>query len=190
MAKSLDWITQITRWGYRRGSFGRRRIAQGPAAVTLPVRTINMALCGELAGSDSLMRVFISSTRTAIFDERASDRREGCTIPHRPLRRRAAQLMQQPVSANVQEQAELVGLKAMACGLVSAGIKFPVLDQVFGGAAHAVNFFVKMLAAAFETGDDEAGIGAVCRRLNAGNDLALAAPSCAAIGDRVETTNG
>src|SRR5262245_64831498 len=84
------------------------------------------------------------------LDEDAADGREGRAAPARPLRRRQAQGMQEPVGPHVQEEAELDGLPARARGLVGARAELHVLDQVLGAPARAVDLLVEMLAPACE----------------------------------------
>jgi hypothetical protein len=66
----------------------------------------------------------------------------------------------------VQEQTKLVGLGRMAGCAVGGEVVLPRLDVVFGLAAGAVEPLVNVLgAAAFEVGDDKAGVGARGPRL-------------------------
>ena len=69
----------------------------------------------------------------------------------------------------MQKEAELVGLGRMAGSAVGGEVVLPRLDVVLGLAAGAVEPFVEMLgAAAFEVGDDEAGVGSRGPGLDAG----------------------
>ena len=62
----------------------------------------------------------------------------------------------------MQEQTKLVGLGRVARRAVSREMVLPCLDVVLGLTAGAVEPLVKVLgAAAFETGDDEPGIGSL-----------------------------
>ena len=62
----------------------------------------------------------------------------------------------------MQEQAELVGFGRMAGGTIGGEVVLPRLDVVLGLAAGAIEPFVKVLgAAAFQVGDNEAGIGSL-----------------------------
>jgi hypothetical protein len=71
--------------------------------------------------------------------EGAPDRLERGAAPDRAARHRRAQRMQEPVGTHVQEEPELIGLPAVAGGLVGARVELQVLDQVLGSAACAVD---------------------------------------------------
>src|SRR5690349_15173940 len=78
----------------------------------------------------------------------------------------------------MQEQAELVGLGRMAGSAVGGEVVLPCLDVVLGLAAGAVEPLVKVLGpAAFEVGDDKAGVGALGPRFDAGDDALNPAPA-------------
>src|SRR5262245_49848263 len=96
--------------------------------------------------------------------------------------------MQEPVGAHVQEEPELVGLPARAGGLVGSRKALHVLDQVLGGSACAEHLLVERLAATGDAGDDEARVRAEAGGLDAGNELALAAPFATLIGQLMEAT--
>lgn len=76
----------------------------------------------------------------------------------------------------MQEQSKLVRFPAMACGLVGAGVKLHVLDEVFHATARAVDLLVKMLAPAVKIGDDKADVRAKHRGLDPCDDFFFASP--------------
>ena len=82
--------------------------------------------------------------------------------------------MQQPISASVQEQSELVGLPAMARRAVGFGVGFVVFYHVFHSATGAINLLVKDPGRAGQVGDDEADIATLRGRFDTGDDLAFA----------------
>ena len=66
----------------------------------------------------------------------------------------------QPISAGVEEEAELIGGRLGAGRAVRREMGLPVFDVVFGLAAPAIEVFVKAARVALpEIGDDEAGVG-------------------------------
>ncbi len=84
-----------------------------------------------------------------------------------------AKLMQQPVGAGMQEEAELVGLPTVARRAVGLGVELVVLDHVFHPPAGAVDLLVERLGAAAQVGDDEADVTALGGSFHAGDDRAL-----------------
>src|SRR5690242_5235783 len=87
-----------------------------------------------------------------------------------------------------QEQTKLVGLDRAARRAVSREMVLPCLDVVLGLTARAVEPLVKVLgAAAFETGDDEPGIGSLNPGLDAGDDTLHPAPALGGIVELRET---
>lgn len=94
-----------------------------------------------------MIRLFISSTRTAIFTN----------VAPRQIERRG--IARRRVGAGVQEQAELVGLPPVAGCFVRAGRELQVFDRVLHASARAVDLLVEELAAPVEARDDEAGVG-------------------------------
>jgi len=107
------------------------------------------------------------------FEERPTQRFEGGLAPERAPRRGLADLMQQPIGAGVQEEAELVGFPAVAGGAIGLGVEFVVLDHVFHPAAGAIDLLVEHLGPTGQVGDHEADVAALRGRLDAGDDLAL-----------------
>ena len=87
-----------------------------------------------------------------------------------------AQGEHQPVGRGVQDEAELVGERALAGGPVGGELALVQLDEVFGLAAGAVHGFVEMAGLAAERGDDVARVEAARGRLQPGDDPALAVP--------------
>ena len=82
----------------------------------------------------------------------------------------------------MQEQTKLVGLGRVAGGAVGGEVVLPRLDVVLGLAARAVEPLVKVLgAAAFQVGDDKAGIGALGPGLDPGDDALDPAPALGGI---------
>ena len=82
----------------------------------------------------------------------------------------------QPVGRGVQDEAELVGERALAGGAVRRELALVQLDEVLGLAAGAVDIFVEMAGVSAERGDDVAGIEAPRGRLQPGDDPAFAVP--------------
>ena len=91
--------------------------------------------------------------------------------------RGAPEFVQEPVSPHVKEQAELIGLPAMAGGAVGARVELHVLDEILHAPACAVDLFVEDFCPARQVGDDEACVAALLARLDAGDDLARLAPA-------------
>ena len=108
------------------------------------------------------------------LEEGAAQRLERGPTPERAARRGAAKLMQQPIGATVQKQPELVGLPAVARGAVGRGVELVLLDHVLHPAAGAIELLVKHLGPGAQVGDDEADVGALRGRLDAGDDRAFA----------------
>ena len=88
-----------------------------------------------------------------------------------------AELMQQPIGAAVQEQAELVGFPAMARGAVGLGVELVLLDHVFHPTAGAIDASIEQLGAAGQVGDDETDVGAFRCGLDAGDDATFSRPA-------------
>ena len=78
----------------------------------------------------------------------------------------------------MQEQAKLVGLCRMAGSAVSRQVVLPCLDVVLGLAAGAVEPLIEVFgAAAFEIGDDEAGVGSSESRFDPRDEALDPAPA-------------
>ena len=78
----------------------------------------------------------------------------------------------------MQEQTKLVGLGRVARSAVGSEMVLPCLDVVLGPTARAVEPLVELPgAAAFQTGDDEPGIGSLEPGLDAGDDALDPAPT-------------
>ena len=87
-----------------------------------------------------------------------------------------AQGEHQPVGRGVQDEAELVGDRALAGGPVGGELALVQLDEVLGLAAGAVDIFIEMAGVAAERGDDVAGVEAARGGLQPGDDPAFAVP--------------
>ena len=76
------------------------------------------------------MRVLSSSMRTAIL---RNAQRMVSKVAVRQIERFGAvpEFVQEPVSPHVREQAELIGLPAVAGGAVGARVELHVLDEIF-----------------------------------------------------------
>jgi hypothetical protein len=77
-------------------------------------------------------------------------RRSACKSQYAPTRRIAG---------------TVIGLAAVAGGLIGARVELQVLEQVLGSAAGAVDIVVERLARSLKTGGDEPGIRSEARRL-------------------------
>ncbi len=77
--------------------------------------------------------------------EHEPDRLEGRCPPAGFARGRQPHVVQQPVGAHVQEEAELVGLPAMTGRLVGTRVQLHVFDQILHAAARAVDLLVEVL---------------------------------------------
>ena len=115
------------------------------------------------------------------FEEGPAQGFEGRLAPARTPRRGLAQAVQQPVGAGMQEEPELVGLPTMARRTVGFRIELVILDHVLNPAPGAVDFLVQKLSPAGQIGHDEADVGALRCRLDAGDDPAFARQQNAAI---------
>ena len=93
-----------------------------------------------------------------------------------PARHRIAEREHKPVGGGVEDQAELVGERALAGGAVGGELGLVLLDEVLGLSAGAIHPFVEMARLAGERGDDVARVEAAGRRLEPGNDPARAVP--------------
>ena len=87
-----------------------------------------------------------------------------------------AQGEHQPVGRGVQDEAELVGERALAGGPVGGELALVQLDEVLGLAAGAVDIFIEMAGVSAERGDDVAGVEAPRACLQPGDDPAFAVP--------------
>ncbi len=87
-----------------------------------------------------------------------------------------AERKHQPVGGGVQDQAELVGERALAGGAVGGELGLVELDEVFRLSADAVDVFVEMARLAGGRGDDVACVEAARRRLEPGDDAAFPVP--------------
>src|SRR5947209_6795294 len=75
------------------------------------------------------------------------------------------------------EQAELIGLPAVAGGAVGARVELHVLDEILHAPARAIDLFVEHFCPAWQIGDDEAYVAALLAGFDAGDDLAGLAPA-------------
>ena len=80
-----------------------------------------------------------------------------------PARHRIAEREHQPVGGGVQDEAELVGQRALAGGPVGGELDAMPLDQVFRLSPRAVGPFVEAAGLAGERGDDVARVEAARR---------------------------
>ncbi len=71
------------------------------------------------------------------LEERPAQRFEGGLAPERAPRRGVAKLMQQPIGAGVEKEAELVGLPAVTGRTVGLGVKLVIERAVLDGRLHA-----------------------------------------------------
>ena len=76
----------------------------------------------------------------------------------------------------MQDEAELVGERALAGGAVRRELALVQLDEVLGLAAGAINIFVEIAGFFAERGDDVAGVEAAGGGLQQGDDPAFAVP--------------
>ena len=76
----------------------------------------------------------------------------------------------------MQDEAELVGDRALAGGPVGGELALVQLDEVLGLAAGAVDIFIEMAGVSAERGDDVAGVEAARGGLQPGDDPAFAVP--------------
>src|SRR5215212_4133850 len=88
----------------------------------------------------------------------------------------ASEGIEQPVGGGVQEQAELVGPEAMATQAVGEAGELEVADPLLGLAAVDV-VIVDGERVVGAGGDDEAGVGALGKRLGLVDDAAGAGPT-------------
>ena len=73
----------------------------------------------------------------------------------------------------MQEQAELVGLPAVAGCSVGFAVELVILDHVFHSAPGAIDLLVKHLGPSGQIGEDEADVAALRGRLDAAAHRAL-----------------
>ncbi len=86
--------------------------------------------------------------------------------------------MQHDIGRRMQEQAELVGKKAVTGGTVAPGIGLVLLDVELVIASKAVNLFVKRLGLCLQqVGADESDIQAFVGHFHLGNHLACFTPA-------------
>ena len=111
------------------------------------------------------------------LEEGLPDGLEGGAAPVGAFGGPASQAVEQPAGAQVQEQAELVGLPFVAGGAVRLGVGLDVLDEVLGLAPGAVELVVEVLGAARQVGDDEADVAAPGGDLDAGDDTTPGVPA-------------
>ena len=97
-----------------------------------------------------------------------------------------AQGEHQPVGRGVQDEAELVGDRALAGGPVGGELALVQLDEVLGLAAGAVDIFIEMAGVSAERGDDVAGVEAARGGLQPGDDPAFAVPRTGGVVEGVE----
>ena len=111
---------------------------------------------------------------------------EGCElgpVERHPAGHGIAQGEHQPVGRGVQDEAELVGDRALAGGPVGGELALVQLDQVLGLAANAIYSFVEMAGVSAERGDDVAGVEAARGGLQPGDDPAFAALGPGGVGE-------
>ena len=102
--------------------------------------------------------------------------------PGRPVGHRAAHRPQQPISAGMKEEAELVGLGLVAGGAVRGEVIFPCFDMVLGLPACAIEPLIEGLGATtLEVGDDEAGIASLGPHFDPRDDALDPAPALRSI---------
>ena len=83
----------------------------------------------------------------------------------------------------MQDEAELVGERALAGGPVGGELDLVLLDQVFRLSARAVQGLVEMAGLAGEGGNDVARVEAARGRLQPGDDPAFPAPGAGGVGE-------
>ena len=116
------------------------------------------------------------------FDQAQAQGIELDTTPARPARHQGAQTPHQPVGADMQKQAHLVGAGPRARGPVGGKMGLPRLDMVLGLATRAVDLLIQgARGTSLQAGDDEAGIAPQRPGLDAGDDPLDAVPACCAI---------
>ena len=76
----------------------------------------------------------------------------------------------------MQDEAELVGDRALAGGPVRGELALVQLDEVLGLAAGAVNIFIEMAGVSAERGDDVAGVEAARACLQPGRRPVFGGP--------------
>ena len=122
------------------------------------------------------MRAALSTTRAPILSRlflRVANSAQASGILRGTASRRARH---QPVGRGVQDEAELVGDRALAGGPVGGELALVQLDEVLGLAAGAVDIFIEMAGVSAERGDDVAGVEAARGCLQPGDDPAFAVP--------------
>src|SRR6516225_258450 len=88
------------------------------------------------------------------FDQTQSQGVELHDAPDRAFGHDASHRPQQPISAGMQEETELVGLGLVAGGAVGGEVVLPRLDMVLGLAARAIEPLIEVLGATtLEVGD-------------------------------------
>ena len=121
------------------------------------------------------------------LDQAQAKRVELGDAPHRAPRHRDAKLPHQPISAGVEEEAELVGGRLGAGGPVGGQMGLEGFDVVLGLTAPAVEIFVERACVApRQVGDDEACIRPFRADLDAGDDALDAAPTLSAVVEFLE----
>ncbi len=90
---------------------------------------------------------------------------------------------QEPVSAGVQDEAELVGARIAAGGSVGSQLALVQLDEVLGPAAGAIDDFLKMLCAGLERGHDIADVQPFRGCLDTRHEAALLRPVLGAVAE-------
>src|SRR5271163_3057095 len=90
----------------------------------------------------------------ADLDQALSDRRELSFGQRARLRDCGAHAMHQPERSGIEDEAYLVGGRAVARHAVRAELRLVQLDQVLHLPTLAIDVLVKMLRGAFERGDD------------------------------------
>ena len=138
----------VRRWGLiERGFDGALApaLTSGAGSATRP-GSRNNAASGQFAANASLIRLAVSLTRTAIFNNRSrmvenSPLASGCV-----QRDGVAQRPHQPIGSGVQNQTHLIGQRRAATGPVGRQLALVPLDQVLRLTACAVEAFIEPLA--------------------------------------------
>ena len=86
----------------------------------------------------------------------------------------------------MQDEAELVGDRALAGGPVGGELALVQLDEVLGLAAGAVDIFIEMARLSAERGNDVAGVEAPRGGLQPGDDPAFAVSRTGGVVEGVE----
>ena len=172
-------ILSVRRGGFRRlaasgfevGDVGVRRLnglgfsGHGAPAIRGPKPRGGPPAAGTGQRPDSRSEVYADAGGP--LDDAGADLEqvlpEGCELgpgERHPAGRGIAQGEHQPVGRGVQDEAELVGERALAGGPVGGELDLVLLDKVLGLSAGAVQAFVEMACVSRGQGDDVAGVEA------------------------------